>query len=99
RTSSCSPTTRRLCCRRSRRSRRSTRRCSGTEMERLGPRAIVRTRELPGRRGIDWTAPFSIAMMVLLAVLVLLPMYWLLVTSLRGDGGAFTLEHYRHLFV
>ncbi len=50
-------------------------------------------------RWIDWTAPFSIAMVVLLAVLVLLPMYWLLVTSLRDAAKAFTLEHYRHLFV
>ena len=51
------------------------------------------------RRSIDWTAPFSIAMVVLLAVLVLLPLYWLLVTSLRDTAKAFTLEHYRHLFV
>jgi iron(III) transport system permease protein len=38
-------------------------------------------------------------MVLLLAVLVLLPMYWLLVTSLRDESKAFTLEHYRHLFV
>ena len=38
-------------------------------------------------------------MAVLLAVLVLLPMFWLLVTSLRDAAKAFTLEHYRHLFV
>lgn len=38
-------------------------------------------------------------MVALLAVLVLLPMYWLLVTSLRDDARAFTLEHYKHLFV
>ncbi len=50
-------------------------------------------------RGVDWTAPFSIAMVALLAGLVLLPMFWLLVTSLRDDAGAFTLDHYRHLFV
>ncbi|MGZ5685030.1 MAG: ABC transporter permease [Usitatibacter sp.] len=49
-------------------------------------------------RGIDWTAPFSIAMVALLAVLVLLPMFWLLVTSLRDDAKHFTLEHYRQLF-
>jgi iron(III) transport system permease protein len=38
-------------------------------------------------------------MVVLLAVLVLLPMFWLLVTSLRDDAKAFTLDHYRHLFI
>lgn len=38
-------------------------------------------------------------MAVLLAALVLLPLYWLFVTSLRDDAKAFTLEHYRHLFV
>ena len=47
---------------------------------------------------VDLTAPFSIAMVVLLAALVLMPMYWLLVTSLRDDAGAFTLAHYRKLF-
>ena len=51
------------------------------------------------KRRVDITAPFSIAMVALLAVLVLLPMYWLLVTSLRDDARAFTLEHYKHLFV
>jgi iron(III) transport system permease protein len=30
---------------------------------------------------------------------VLLPLYWLLVTSLRDDAKVFTLDHYRHLFV
>ena len=38
-------------------------------------------------------------MAVLLAALVLLPLYWLLVTSLRDDAKVFTLDHYRHLFV
>jgi iron(III) transport system permease protein len=38
-------------------------------------------------------------MVVLLAVLVLLPMFWLVVTSLRDADKAFTFEHYRHLFV
>jgi len=50
-------------------------------------------------RSIDWTAPVSIAMALLLAVLVLLPMAWLLVTSLRDAAKAFTLDHYRHLFI
>ncbi|MEO7744290.1 MAG: iron ABC transporter permease [Usitatibacter sp.] len=37
-------------------------------------------------------------MVLLLAALVLLPMYWLLVTSFRDDATlAFTLENYRHL--
>ena len=38
-------------------------------------------------------------MALLLAVLVLLPMAWLVVTSLRDAAKAFTLDHYRHLFV
>jgi len=51
----------------------------------------------PGRARLDWTAPFSIAMVLLLAGLVLLPMFWLALTSLRDDAGRFTLEHYRQL--
>jgi iron(III) transport system permease protein len=50
-------------------------------------------------RRVDWTTPLSFAMVALLAVLVLMPLYWLLVTSLRDASGAFTLDHYRHLFV
>src|SRR4029434_2170808 len=38
-------------------------------------------------------------MALLLALLVLLRMAWLRVTSLRDAAKAFTLEHYRHLFV
>ncbi len=37
-------------------------------------------------------------MVLLLAVLVLMPLYWLLVTSLQDDAKAFTLTHYRSLF-
>jgi iron(III) transport system permease protein len=47
----------------------------------------------------DWTAPFSIAMVLLLAALVLLPMVWLFVTSIRDEAKHLTLEHYRQLFV
>ncbi|HEX7558741.1 MAG TPA: iron ABC transporter permease [Usitatibacter sp.] len=50
----------------------------------------------PEKRSIDWTAPFSIAMVVLLAGLVLLPLFWLTVTSLTDDAKHFTLAHYRH---
>src|SRR5688500_20343036 len=53
----------------------------------------------PRARSIDWTAPVSITMALLLAVLVLLPMAWLVVTSLRDAARAFTLDHYRQLFV
>lgn len=53
----------------------------------------------PRRHGIDWTAPFSLAMVALLAILVLLPMFWLVVTSVRDEAKALTLEHYRQLFV
>jgi iron(III) transport system permease protein len=59
-----------------------------TTLERGGPK---------GGRPVDWTAPFSIAIVLVLAALVLLPMFWLAVTSLRDDAGRFTLEHYRHL--
>ena len=48
------------------------------------------------KRSIDWTAPFSIAMVVLLAGLVLMPLFWLTVTSLTDDAKHFTLAHYRH---
>src|SRR5436305_2942984 len=44
------------------------------------------------------TAPFSIAMSLLLAVLVLLPMFWLVVTSFSDDAKHFTLAHWRHFF-
>src|SRR5258707_11323535 len=50
-------------------------------------------------RFIDWTAPFSIALVLLMAALVLLPMFRLLVTSLTGDARQLTLEHYRQLFI
>jgi iron(III) transport system permease protein len=50
------------------------------------------------RRSIDWTAPLPIAMLLLLALLVLMPMFWLLVTSLSDDAKQFTLGHYRQLF-
>jgi len=52
------------------------------------------------RFSFDPTAPFSIAMALLLAVLVLLPLGWLAVTSLTDDSHAhFTLGHYRTLFL
>src|SRR5437773_45622 len=50
-------------------------------------------------RFIDWTAPFAITLVLLLAALVLLPMFRLLMTSLAGDAGRLSLEHYRQLFV
>ena len=50
-------------------------------------------------RSFDPTVPFSIGMAVLLAALVLLPMYWLAVTSLTDDARHFTLRHYRQLAV
>src|SRR6266851_4597879 len=36
-------------------------------------------------------------MVLLLAGLVLLPMFWLALTSVRDDAGRFSLEHYRQL--
>jgi iron(III) transport system permease protein len=50
-------------------------------------------------RSFDATTPFSAAMALLLAALVLLPLFWLGVTSLRDDAGSFTLAHYRQLVV
>jgi iron(III) transport system permease protein len=43
--------------------------------------------------------PFSVAMVLLLAALVLLPLFWLALTSVQDDAKAFTLAHYRQLFV
>jgi iron(III) transport system permease protein len=57
-------------------------------------------RALPPRLGsIDWTAPFAIALVALLAVLVLLPMFRLLMTSLSVEGVGLSLENYRQLVV
>src|ERR1700694_1001539 len=49
-------------------------------------------------RFVDWTAPFTIALVLLLAALVLLPMFRLLMTSLTSDARQLTLEHYRQIF-
>src|ERR1700680_4524373 len=49
-------------------------------------------------RFVDWTAPFAVALVLLLAALVLLPMFRLLMTSLTGDARQPTLEHYHQLF-
>jgi iron(III) transport system permease protein len=38
-------------------------------------------------------------MVLLLAALVLLPLFWIALTSVQDDAKAFTLAHYRHLFV
>ena len=51
------------------------------------------------RRALDWTAPISWLLALFLVLLVLLPMYWLFVTSFRNDAQQFTLDHYRQLFV
>src|SRR5689334_6638208 len=51
------------------------------------------------RRGaFDSTLPWSLAFAALLALLVLLPIGWLVVTSIRDVGGGFTLHHYRQFF-
>src|ERR1700692_1691269 len=61
--------------------------------------AFLRIRTSAWWRSFDWTAPFSAAMVLLLAVLVLLPLFWLALTSVQDDAKAFTLAHYRQLFV
>jgi iron(III) transport system permease protein len=50
-------------------------------------------------RSVDWTAPFSAAMVLLLAALVLLPLFWLALTSVQDDAKSFSLAHYRQLVV
>src|SRR6266568_7421712 len=49
-------------------------------------------------RLFDWTMPVSGAFVLLLGLLVLLPMFWLALTSLRDDARAFTLDNYRQIF-
>jgi len=49
-------------------------------------------------RSFDPTTPLSLAFVLLLATLVLLPMFWLVVTSFRDDAGRFTLDQYRQFF-
>ena len=55
-------------------------------MSETAPPVTRRGPSPPIRRGVDWTAPFSSLMALLLAGLVLLPLYWLLVTSLRDPA-------------
>jgi len=49
-------------------------------------------------RSFDPTTPLSLTFVLLLATLVLLPMFWLVVTSFRDDAGRFTLDQYRQFF-
>jgi len=49
-------------------------------------------------RSFDPTTPLSLAFVLLLATLVLLPMFWLVVTSFLDDAGRFTLDQYRQFF-
>jgi iron(III) transport system permease protein len=44
------------------------------------------------------SSPVSLAFVLLLAVLVLLPMAWLVVASLRDDASRVTLDNYRQFF-
>ena len=69
-------------------------------MERASPKATgAPPRPLASRaRPFDPTAPLSLAFVLLLATLVLLPMFWLVVTSFRNDAGRFTLDQYRQFF-
>ncbi len=45
----------------------------------------------------DWTNAVTIILALLLAALVILPVFWLGVSSLTGTAGGFSLEHYRRL--
>src|SRR5258706_556368 len=49
-------------------------------------------------RSFDWTMPVSATFVLLLGLLVLLPMFWLALTSLRDDAKLFTLGNYRQIF-
>src|SRR5438876_4643620 len=49
-------------------------------------------------RLFDWTMPVSGSFVLLLGLLVLLPMFWLALTSLRDDARMFTLGNYRQIF-
>ena len=72
-------------------------------MEREKP-ASPRATGVPSRppagsaRSFDPTTPLSLAFVLLLATLVLLPMFWLVVASFRDDAGRFTLDHYWQFF-
>src|SRR5512140_2025851 len=46
------------------------------------------------RRAWDATMPLAVALATLLALLVVLPLYWLFITSVRDDAGQWTLAHY-----
>jgi iron(III) transport system permease protein len=50
------------------------------------------------RRFFDWTKPVSLAFVLVLGALVLLPMAWLLVASLRDDARQFTIDNYGQVF-
>ena len=52
---------------------------------------------LSSLRRVDLTAPFSAFMVALLAVLVLLPVFWLVVTSLSSDTKQLTFAHWQRL--
>ncbi len=47
---------------------------------------------------LDATMPLAVLLASLLALLVLLPLYWLFFTSVRSDAGEWTLAHYVQLF-
>jgi iron(III) transport system permease protein len=49
------------------------------------------------KRSLDATAPFSVLMVAVLALLVLMPLFWLLVASFSDDARHFTTENYLHL--
>jgi iron(III) transport system permease protein len=68
--------------------------------EPASPRATGAPPRTPAPRAgsFDPTTPLSLAFVLLLATLVLLPMFWLTVTSFRDDAGRFTLDHYRQFF-
>ena len=57
----------------------------------LAPGGVARA------RWRDATMPFALLLALVLALLVVLPLYWLFVTSIRDDAGRWTLGHYLQL--
>jgi len=57
----------------------------------------IASRDRVRARWRDPTMPLAVALSILLALLVVLPLYWLFVTSVRDDAGQWTLAHYLQL--
>src|SRR5947209_15423459 len=89
--------TRPACCRRSPRSSVAIPRCSETDpgcTMSMATTASLPVDRSPSRRRYDATMPLAILLALLLVTLVGLPLFWLLVTSLRDDANQWSLARY-----